>query len=87
MLKPSETAAIPEETRRVANAAFPKGNLYLKIRDEFGPLYNDEDFAELFPDRGQPALSPWRLASVTVIQFLENLSDRGPPTQFAPAST
>lgn len=76
MLKPNTTSTIPEETRRVAKAAFPKGNLYVRIRDEFGALYQDEDFAELFPGRGQPSLSPWRLAAVTVVQFLENLSDR-----------
>lgn len=77
MLKPNKTSVVPEETSRIAKAAFPKGNLYLRIRDEFGTLYQDEDFAELFPERGQPSLSPWRLAAVTVVQFLENLSDRG----------
>ena len=77
MLKPNKTSVVPEETSRIAKAAFPKGNLYLRIRDEFGTLYRDEDFAELFPERGQPSLSPWRLAAVTVVQFLENLSDRG----------
>ena len=76
MLKPQELTVIPAETIRVAKAAFPKGNLYLKIRDEFGKVFSDEDFAELFPKRGQPALAPWRLALVSVIQFLENLSDR-----------
>ncbi len=77
MLKPNKISVVPGETSRVAKAAFPKGNLYLRIRDEFGALYRDEDFAELFSERGQPSLSPWRLASVTVVQFLENLSDRG----------
>src|SRR3954470_2706675 len=38
--------------------------------------YEDRDFAGLFPDRGQPALAPWRLAMVTLMQFLEDLSDR-----------
>lgn len=77
MLKPNKISVVPAETSRVVHAAFPKGNLYLRIRDEFGALYRDEDFAKLFPDRGQPSLSPWRLAAVTVVQFLENLSDRG----------
>lgn len=67
---------IPEETARVARAAFPKGNLYLKMRDELGVFYSDADFADLFPTRGQPAFSPWRLALVTVMQFVEGLSDR-----------
>jgi transposase len=49
---------VPSETVRVARAAFPKGNLYLKMRDEPGTFYKDADFADLFPTRGQPAFSP-----------------------------
>lgn len=75
-LKPSLIKAVPVETIRVARAAFPKGNLYLSMRDELGVLFEDADFAELFPRRGQPAFAPWRLALITVMQFLENLSDR-----------
>lgn len=75
-LKPSLIEAIPSETIRVARAAFPKGNLYLSMRDELGVLFRDADFAELFPRRGQPAFAPWRLALITIMQFLENLSDR-----------
>ena len=67
---------VPEETARIARAAFPKGNLYLKMRDELGVFYSDNDFADLFPTRGQPAFSPWRLALITVMQFAEGLSDR-----------
>lgn len=61
--------AVPINTARVANSAFPKGNLYMKMRDELGTFYQDEDFVELFPTRGQPAYSPWRLALITVMQF------------------
>jgi transposase len=75
-LKPLSTPDIPEMTRLVAHAAFPKGNLYLRLRDELGTLYTDQDFAHLYPSRGQPGSSAWRLALVTVMQFLENLSDR-----------
>ena len=67
---------VPEQTARIARAAFPKGTPYLTLRDELGPLYRDEDFSALFPSCGQPALSPWRLALVTILQFRENLSDR-----------
>jgi len=31
---------------------------------------------KLFPKEGQPAEAPWRLALITVMQFVENLSDR-----------
>lgn len=67
---------IPEQTQRVARAAFPKGCVAMRLRDEFGTLYRDADFADLFSKRGQPALPAWRLALVTVLQFLENVSDR-----------
>lgn len=75
-LKPSIIEPVPEETARIARAAFPKGNLYISMRDELGIAFSDADFAELFPRRGQPAFAPWRLALITVMQFLENLSDR-----------
>jgi transposase len=75
-LKPEAIGPVPEETARIAHAAFPKGNLYLRLRDELGTLYQDELFADLFPACGQPAQAPWRLALVTLMQFLEGLSDR-----------
>jgi transposase len=75
-MKPQPIPPVPEETARIARAAFPKGTLYLRLRDELGAIYRDEDFAGLFPARGQPGLAPWRLALMTVMQFLENLSDR-----------
>lgn len=75
-LKPSLIKAVPAGTARVARAAFPKGNLYISMRDELGVLFKDADFEELFPRRVQPAFAPWRLALITIMQFLENLSDR-----------
>ncbi len=75
-LKPGPIRPVPEETNRVAGAAFPKGNLYMTLRDELGPIFDDEDFVGLFPKDGQPGLPPWRLALVTILQFRENLSDR-----------
>jgi transposase len=61
---------------RVARAAFPHGNASLTLRDVLGTIFADEDFAPLFPSCGQPGLSPWRLALVTLMQFRENLADR-----------
>jgi transposase len=75
-LKPQPIGPVPELTAYVARAAFPDGNPYLRLRDELGPLYEDNDFAGLFPARGQPALTPWRLALVTLMQYLEDLSVR-----------
>jgi transposase len=73
---PQPVPSIPEETARIAAAAFPGGNLYLKLRDHLGTIFTDEDFATLFSTRGQPAETPWRLALVTVMQYVEGLSDR-----------
>jgi transposase len=75
-LDPQNNYPIPEDTQRVARAAFPKGNLYMRMRDELGAVYQDATFAELFPGRGQRAESPGRLAWVTVMQYSEGLSDR-----------
>ena len=69
MLRPDQDLAIPEETERIAKAAFPKGNVYIQIREVLGTLYQDEAFRNLFSRTGQPALAPWRLALVTVMQF------------------
>jgi transposase len=75
-MRPQEISPVPEETARVARAANPKGNVYMHLRDELGSIYEDQMFVDLFPRRGQPAEAPWRLALVTVMQFMEGLSDR-----------
>lgn len=63
-LRPDSIGAVPATTAQVAQAAFPQGNLYLRIRAEVGTIYNDELFADLFSHTGQPAEAPWRLAVV-----------------------
>ncbi len=75
-MHPHVIGPIPEETTRVAHAAFPRGNPYLSMRDQLGTLYDDQDFAALFSKRGRPAEAPWQLALVCVFQFMEGLSDR-----------
>ena len=75
-LQPSSTYSVPEHTARVARAAFPKGTLCLRLYDELGTIFTDHDFADLFAHRGQPAEAPFRLALITVLQFLEGLADR-----------
>src|SRR6266478_4875 len=61
--KPQAVCPVPQETARVARAAYPKGNIYMQMRDVLGSIYTDEDFADLFPKEGQPAEAPWRLAT------------------------
>jgi transposase len=75
-LQPEPVGPVPDETARVARAAFPKGNVYMQMRDVLGVIYDDASFRSLFAVRGRPAESPWRLALVTVMQFVEGLSDR-----------
>jgi hypothetical protein len=75
-MRPQEISPVPEETARVARAANPKGNVYMSMRDELGSIYQDQMFVALFARRGQPAEAPWRLALVTVMQYMEGLSDR-----------
>lgn len=75
-LQPTPPNEIPSETVEVAKAAFPRGNTYLKLREELGVLFNDQQFEALYSERGQPAETPWRLALVTLMQFMENLTDR-----------
>ena len=67
---------VPEKTAEIARAIFPEGNLYMKLFDTFGSLFSDQDFAQLFPNNGQPAFSPVRLMLVLILQFVEGLSDR-----------
>jgi transposase len=76
MLRPMPIGPIPPETARVARAAFPKGNRYLRVADELETLFTDDAFLALFPTHGQPAQPPWQLALVTILQFAEGLSDR-----------
>jgi transposase len=73
---PQALGSIPEETVRVARAACPKGTLAMRLRDTLADLYQDEQFVALYPVEGQPAYAPWRLAIVTVLQYVEGLTDR-----------
>ena len=76
MLRLSPHEPIPPETVRVACAALDDDNRYRKLRQHFDTVFRDGAFEPLFPVRGQPAVAPWRLALVTVLQFAEGLSDR-----------
>ena len=75
-LKVQQQAEIPAETTRIAHAAFPKGSALMRLRDELGEIFSASQFADLFPAKGQPAMSPGRLALVVVLQYWEGLTDR-----------
>jgi len=76
LMYPQNVPDVPEQTVEVARASFPKGNIYMLIRDTLGSIFSSETFIDLFPSNGQPAYAPWRLALVCIMQFIENLSDR-----------
>jgi transposase len=76
-LHPHILPPVPETTAAAVQAAFPKGNLYVDLRAEFGTLYHDQLFADLYPPEGRPVeVPPWRLALVMVMQYIEGLTDR-----------
>src|SRR5712692_7054371 len=75
-LQPETIPAIPEETSRVARAIVPKGNRYMLLRDELGTIYTDELFLNCYPQGGSYAEAPWRLALVSIMQYMENYTDR-----------
>jgi transposase len=39
-MRASLGSPIPEETVRIAHAAFPKGNVFMQMRDALGSLYS-----------------------------------------------
>jgi transposase len=75
--RPQPLPPVPEATAAAVRAAFPKGNLYVDLRTQFGTLYDDQLFADLYPPLGRPVeVAPWRLALVLVMQYIEGLTDR-----------
>jgi transposase len=71
-----QRSEIPEETVRVAQASFRKGTALMRLRDECGPLFKEEDFADLYSWKGNSGLSGVILGTVTLLQYIEELTDR-----------
>ena len=59
-LQPQAIPPIPEETVRVARAILPKGNIFIPMRDEFGTFFRDEDFLDVFSEKGRTPLNGGR---------------------------
>jgi transposase len=53
-LRPQPLPPVPAATEAAVRAAFPKGNLYMELRAEFGTLYDNQLFADLYPPEGRP---------------------------------
>lgn len=77
-VQPRPWPQIPELTAQVARSVAGRGPypLAMRARDELGELFTDAEFAEAFEVRGRPGWSPGQLALVTMLQFVENLTDR-----------
>src|SRR3954466_8693036 len=73
---PQPVPPVPDDTARIAPAAFPRGNPYLLLRDRIGPVFEDAGCAGLSPRGGRPGSPPWRLALVPLLPFREGLGDR-----------
>ena len=73
---PAKIASVPVATVQVASAAFPKGCPVMLMRDELGMAHDDQMFAAVYPDCGQPAHPAWHLALVTVLQSADSLADQ-----------
>ena len=60
-LKSLPIPSIPEEVVRIAHAVFPRGNVFMQIRDTLGTIYADEAEA-------RPVSDPWptRFRSVAI---------------------
>jgi transposase len=46
------------------------------LRDKLGTVYEEEHFGNLFSHTGQPAESPVWMTLVSILQFVEGLTDR-----------
>jgi transposase len=75
-IRPRLGVEVPELTAQVARASNPSGTTAMWVRDRLDGLWDDEDFAGWYPRDGRPGISPAQLATVSVLQFLLDLSDR-----------
>ena len=57
-LPPAPSCLVPECTSKVAQAAFPHGNRYIQMREAFGTLYTNAQFADLYPQGKRIWLTP-----------------------------
>jgi transposase len=75
-LQPRRLPEVPADTAGAARAAFPRGSLAIRIRDELGEVWSDQRFQSLYGVRGKPGISPAQLMIVLVLAMTENLTDR-----------
>ena len=57
---------MPDDTARIARAAFRRGNPNVLLRDMLGAVFANADFADLYPNLGPPAYFPRKNTIVAV---------------------
>lgn len=72
----NDLMTIPADTAKLAKKVFRKGNRYVTLRDELGVIFTEADFQALYSTQGAPGVSGVRLALLTIVQYMEDLSDR-----------
>ncbi|WP_251061141.1 transposase [Streptomyces sp. ISL-100] len=75
-VRPRSGEQVPSLTAQIARASNPGGTTAMWVRDRLDGLWCDQDFADWYPRDGRPGLSPAQLATVCVLQFLLDPSDR-----------
>jgi transposase len=75
-VRPRSGEQVPSLTEQIARASNSSGTTAMWVKDRLDGLWRDEDFIDWYPRDGRPGLSPAQLATVCVLQFLLNLSDR-----------
>ncbi len=72
--QPQAIPPVPEETARIARAILPQGKTSIHMRDELGTFFRDEDFLDVFSEKGRPAESAWRPDLVMVMQYARSVN-------------
>ncbi|MHB6904578.1 transposase [Streptomyces sp. DB-54] len=75
-VRPRSGEQVPSLTAQIARASNPKGTTAMWVRDPLDGLWHDEDLAGWYPRDGRPGPSPAQPATICVLQFLLDLSDR-----------
>lgn len=70
-------SVVPESTEKLAKKVFKKKkNIYVMMGDTISSLFANKDFQDLYSNLGQHATNPVVMTLITLVQFIENLSDR-----------
>ena len=64
-LKTLPIPPVPEETARVAHAAFPRGKVFMQVRDTLGTIYTDKDKLEASRGFYRVCLTQYAISLIT----------------------